>query len=65
MISKINLTDKFSTFTNLNQTVLKQPLFFTSKNKSIPLVEYTAVNTFRWNVQDEINVLFENDLTEK
>jgi hypothetical protein len=31
MISKINLTDKFSIFTNLNQTFLNQPMFFTSK----------------------------------
>ena len=29
---------------------------FYVKNKSIPLKEYTAVNTFCWNVRDEINI---------
>jgi hypothetical protein len=38
---------------------------FYAKNKSIPLVEYTAVNNFCWNVRDEMNVLFEKDLMEK
>ena len=58
---KTNLIEKFSISMNLNQT----NKVFHIKNKSIPLVEYTAVNNFCWNVRDEINVLFEKDLVEK
>ena len=36
---------------------------FHVKNKSVPRVEYTAINTFCWNVRDEINILFQKDLT--
>jgi len=40
----------------------KNPPFFV-KNKNVPFTEYTAVNTFCWNVRDEINVLFQKDLS--
>ena len=35
------------------------------KQKSVPLTEYSAINTFCWNIRDGINILFEKDLTEK
>ena len=34
---------------------------FHVKNKYVPRIEYTAINTFCWNVRDEINILFQKD----
>ena len=31
----------------------------------VPHTEYTAVNKFCWNIRDEINILFENNISEK
>ena len=42
----------------------KKNLFYVKRN-TIPIIEYTAINTFCWNIRDGINVLFEKDLTEK
>ena len=40
----------------------KNPPFYV-KSKNAPLTEYTAVNTFCWNLRDEINILFQKDLS--
>ena len=38
---------------------------FQIKNKLVPLIEYTEVNIFCWNVRDPMNIFFGKDLTEK
>ena len=62
---KNTLNRKVFNFYESKSKVFETNKAFHIKNKSIPLVEYTAVNIFCWNVRDEINVLFEKDLSEK
>ena len=62
---KNTLNRKVFNFYESKSNVFETNKAFHIKNKSIPLVEYTTVNNFCWNVRDEINVLFEKDLSEK
>ena len=61
---KNKLNRKVYNFYESKPGVFEKDNLFYVKNKSVPLVEYTAVNTFCWNVRDGINILFEKDLTE-
>ena len=45
--------------------VFEKSNLFHVKQKSVPLTEYAAINTFCWNIRDVINVLFEKDLMGK
>ena len=62
---KNTLNRKVFNFYESKSKVFETNKAFHIKNKSIPLVEYTAVNNFCWNVRDEINILFEKYLMEK
>ena len=48
-----------------NPGVFEKSNLFHVKQKSVPLTEYAAINTFCWNIRDGINVLFEKDLMGK
>ena len=62
---KNKMNKKVFNFFETKPGVFEKNYSFYVKNKSVLLVEYTAVNTFCWNVRDEINILFEKDLTGK
>jgi hypothetical protein len=52
MISKNKLNRQVFNFYESKSNVFETTNVFHVKNKSIPLVEYTAVNSFCWNVRD-------------
>ena len=56
MIFYFKLNRKVYNFYESKPGVFEKCKTFNAKNKSVPLVEYTAVNTFCWNVRDEINI---------
>ena len=62
---KKTLNKKVFNFYESKTNILETNKVFHVKKKSIPIVIYTAINPFCWNVRDEINVLFGKDLTEK
>ena len=62
---KNKLNKKVSHFLESKPAVFEKSNLFYIKQKSVPLIEYTAINTFCWNIRDGINVLFKNNLTEK
>ena len=49
---KNKLNKKVFNFFETKPGVFEKNHSFYFKNKSVPLVEYTAVNTFCWNVRD-------------
>ena len=62
MSSKKNCIKKVSHFLESKPGVFEKSNLFHVKQNSVPLIEYTAINTFCWNIRDGINVLFEKDL---
>jgi hypothetical protein len=62
---KNKLNKKVANFLETKPGVFEKRNLFYVKQNSVPVIEYTAINTFCWNIRDGINVLFEKDLTEK
>ena len=59
------MNKKVAHFLETKPGVFEKKNSFYVKRNTIPNIEYTAINTFCWNIRDGINVLFEKDLTEK
>ena len=62
---KNKMNKKVAHFLETKPGVFEKKNSFYVKRNTIPNIEYTAINTFCWNIRDGINVLFEKDLTEK